>query len=97
MAIENNDKYTTPEGFTLNPYPEKTSEVTLRIPAETMKALEHVADSRNLPVTALLQMFISQGLRSELAEKFPELQRELFERRFNNRKQNINAEIDRAA
>ncbi len=80
------DDYVTPEGFKLRPYKEDLEEISLKIPVETMKVLRKVADSRDLPVGALLRMFIGQGLRIELAEKFPELQKELFERRFRNRK-----------
>ena len=100
----NNSEYITPEGFKLRQYKEDREEISLTIPVETMKVLRKVAESRDLPVGALLRMFISQGLRIELEEKFPELQRELFEKRFRNRKKNHEiieareqAEIDLAA
>ena len=88
-----NSEYVTPEGYKLRPYKEALEEVSLKIPVETMKVLKKVAESRDLPVGALLRMFVSQGLRVELQEKFPELQRELFEKRFRNRKKNHEAEM----
>lgn len=97
MQEENDNDYITPEGYKLRFYDEETAEVSLKIPSETMKVMEKVAKSRSLSVESLLRMFIGRGLRIELAEKFPELQRELFERRFRNRKQNQDTEIDVAA
>jgi hypothetical protein len=87
-----NKDYLTPEGFKLRFYQEETEEVSLKVPAETMKVLQTVADSREIPVEALIRMFIGQGLRDDLTENFPGLAKELFERRFRNRKKGSKSE-----
>jgi hypothetical protein len=44
--------------------------VTLTIPMDTWDTLEQVATSRDMSVEALLKLYIGQGLRHDVAQRF---------------------------
>lgn len=76
----------TEEGFVLKFYDRPSSDITINLPDDVIETLEKVAAERNLPIPAILKLYVGQSMRVDLAENFPELARELFERRFRNRK-----------
>ena len=47
-----------------------TATVTLSIPRDTLEALEQVATSRDMAVEGLLKLYIGQGLRHDVAQRF---------------------------
>ena len=47
-----------------------TATVTLNIPRDTLESLEQVAASRDMSVEALLKLYIGQGLRHDVAQRF---------------------------
>jgi hypothetical protein len=50
--------------------PRSTTTVTLSIPADTLETLEQVATGRDMSVEALLKLYIGQGLRHDVAQRF---------------------------
>src|SRR5439155_22194698 len=48
----------------------RTASVALNIPNDTLESLEQVASSRDLSVEALLKLYIGQGLRHDVAQRF---------------------------
>jgi hypothetical protein len=50
--------------------PRPTTTVTLSAPNDTFATLEQVADSRDMSVEALLKLYIGQGLRHDVAQRF---------------------------
>ncbi len=44
--------------------------VTLKVPVDTLEALERVADGRDMSVEALMKLYVGQGLRQDLARRF---------------------------
>ena len=54
----------------LNFRPRPTATVTLNIPGDTLESLEQVAASRDMSVEALLKLYIGQGLRHDVAQRF---------------------------
>jgi hypothetical protein len=54
----------------LNFRPRPTGAVTLNIPRDTLESLEQVAASRDMSVEALLKLYIGQGLRHDVAQRF---------------------------
>jgi hypothetical protein len=57
-----------PNELTFRPRP--TTSVTLSIPTATLEALEQVAASRDMSVEAVLKLYIGQGLRHDVAQRF---------------------------
>lgn len=57
-----------PTELTFQPRP--TMSVTLNIPLDTLESLEHVAANRDMSVEALLKLYIGQGLRHDVAQRF---------------------------
>ncbi len=47
----------------------KTGEISIGIPPETLEVLEKVARRKDLPLKALLKLYIGQGLRQDLSEE----------------------------
>ena len=47
----------------------KTQEISIGIPPETLEALEKVAKQKDLPLKALLKFYIGQGLRQDLSQE----------------------------
>lgn len=47
----------------------KTREISIGIPTETLEALEMVAKQKNLPLKALLKFYVGQGLRQDLSQE----------------------------
>jgi hypothetical protein len=47
----------------------KTREISIGIPPETLEALEKVAEQKDLPLKALLKFYIGQGLRQDLSKE----------------------------
>ncbi len=98
--LKNRGEIVTEEGFVLKFHDRPSTEITIKLPDDTLEILEKVAVQRNMSVQALVRMYFSHGLRVDLAESFPELAKELFEKRFRNRKKNVatdDGEIDLAA
>ncbi|MGI9035003.1 MAG: hypothetical protein ACR2GD_03080 [Pyrinomonadaceae bacterium] len=61
----------------------KTHEISIGIPPETLEALEKVAERKDLPLKALLKLYVGQGLRQDLSQ---EEAKELALKRFKSRK-----------
>ena len=57
-----------PTELHFRPRPQTT--VTLSIPTDTWETLEQVATSRDMSVDALLKLYIGQGLRHDVAQRF---------------------------
>ncbi len=73
----------------------KTPEISIGIPPETIEALEKVAQRKDLPLKALLKLYIGQGLRQDLSK---EEATELALKRMKSRKgSGESVEIDLAA
>jgi len=47
-----------------------TTSVTLSVPIDTFETLEQVAASRDMSVEALLKLYVGQGLRHDVAQRF---------------------------
>lgn len=50
--------------------PRPTTSVSLSVPTDTFETLEQVATSRNMSVETLLKLYIGQGLRHDVAQRF---------------------------
>lgn len=50
--------------------PRPATAVTLSIPVDTLQSLEQVAASRDMSVEALLKLYVGQGLRQDVAQRF---------------------------
>jgi hypothetical protein len=50
--------------------PRPTADVTLPIPTDVLESLEQIAASRDMSVEALLKLYIGQGLRHDVAQRF---------------------------
>ena len=73
----------------------KTQEISIGIPPETLEVLEMVAERKDLPLKALLKFYIGQGLRQDLSQ---EEAKKLALKRFKSRKGAIEKQdIDLAA
>jgi len=46
-----------------------TDEISIGIPTETLEALEKVAKKKDLPLKALLKLYVGQGLRNDLSQE----------------------------
>jgi hypothetical protein len=57
-----------PPELKLRPRPSTT--VQLKIPLDTYEQLERIAAARDLSLDALLKLYIGQGLRQDLAQRF---------------------------
>jgi hypothetical protein len=57
-----------PTELTFRPRP--TTSVMLNVPTDTLESLEQVAVSRDMSVEALLKLYIGQGLRQDVAQRF---------------------------
>ena len=47
-----------------------SEKVSISIPKDTLKSLEHIAKSKEMSLEALLKFYIGQGLRQELTKQF---------------------------
>jgi hypothetical protein len=73
----------------------KTQEISIGIPPETLEVLEMVARRKGLPLKALLKFYVGQGLRQDLSE---EESKELALKRLKSGKDTVEKqEIDLAA
>jgi len=54
----------------LNIRPRLSTTVTLKLPVDTFTTLEEVATNRDMEVEALLKLYIGQGLRHDIAQRF---------------------------
>ena len=52
--------------------PRETETVSIQIPKDTLKSLEHIAKRKDMPLSALLRFYIGKGLRSDLSQAFAE-------------------------
>lgn len=74
---------------------DKAQEISIGIPPETLEVLEKKAKERDLPLKALLKLYIGQGLRQDMSE---EEARDLALKRMKSRKGTAETEkIDLAA
>ncbi len=62
----------TEEGFTLKFRERESEEIKLKIPKDVLASLEKVAAKRDLPLHALLKLYIGQNLRKDLTNYFAE-------------------------
>ncbi|MEH2409091.1 hypothetical protein [Nostoc sp.] len=60
------------EELELHLRPRATETVSIKIPTETLRSLEKVADNRDMTLEALLKFYIGQSLRRDLAKLFSE-------------------------
>ncbi len=73
----------------------KSQEISIGIPLETLEALEKIAERKDLPLKALLKFYVGQGLRQDLSQ---EEAKELALKRLKSRKgAEEKQEIDLAA
>ena len=68
MKKQTNSTPKAEEGFDLKVRSRNSKPVTLRIPADTLAALEKIAAGRDMSVEALLKLYISQSMRQDLAK-----------------------------
>jgi hypothetical protein len=93
--MKNKDELITEEGFPFKLYPQETKAISINISVETMEVLEKKANERDLPVGALLKLYIGQGLRLDMTE---EESRDLMLKRMASRKRSKKDEdVDLAA
>ena len=52
--------------------PRPTTTVTLNVPSDTFATLQEVASNRDMSVEALMKLYIGQGLRHDVAQRFAE-------------------------
>lgn len=52
--------------------PRPSEVVSVKIPINTLKSLNSIAQSRDMSLEALLRFYIGQGLRQDLAARFAE-------------------------
>ncbi len=57
-----------PPELHLRPRPSTT--VTLMVPTHTLTTLQEVATNRDMAVEALMKLYIGQGLRHDIAQRF---------------------------
>lgn len=58
------------ESSTLTLSPRESTEVTIKVPRDTLDALGKVAASRDTSIEALLRFYVGQGLRQDTAKHF---------------------------
>jgi hypothetical protein len=69
--VKHNEEYpVTEEGFVLRFRNRPSSARTIQIPVDTLASLEQVAASRDMSVEALIQFYVGQGLRQDVAKLF---------------------------
>ena len=57
-----------PTELHLRPRPSKP--ITLAVPTDTLTTLEAMATNRDMSVEALMKLYIGQGLRQDIAQRF---------------------------
>ena len=62
------EEIVTPEGYVLRPRPRPSTDVTIRIPLDTLASIDRVATHRAMSREALLRYYIGHELRVDLAE-----------------------------
>ena len=67
--MKNPDELVTEEGYVLKPRKRESGEITLKIPKDVLASLDKIAKKRDLPVHALLKLYIGQGLRQDLSQE----------------------------
>lgn len=60
------------ETLELKVRPRETETVSIQIPKDTLKSLEHIAKRKDMPLPALLRFYIGKGLRNDLSQSFAE-------------------------
>ncbi len=70
--MNKNDELFEDDDFELTIQPRPMETVMLKVPVDTLEALERIADSRDMSVEALLKHYVGQGLRQDLAKRFGE-------------------------
>lgn len=58
------------EGFPLRLHPRPQNTVSVQLPTDVLESLEKIAASRDMPLDALLKLYIGHGLRQDLAKAF---------------------------
>jgi hypothetical protein len=54
----------------LHMQPRPSTTVTLTVPTDTFTTLQEVATNRDMSVEALMKLYIGQGLRHDIAQRF---------------------------
>lgn len=57
-----------PTELHVRPRPKTT--ITLNVPTDTFEAIQEIAASRDMSAEALLKLYIGQGLRHDIAQRF---------------------------
>lgn len=60
------------EDLKLHLHPHMTETVSIQVPVTALESLKKVADSRDMPLEALLKLYIGRGLRQDLTKLFSE-------------------------
>lgn len=60
------------ENLKLHLRPRVTEAVSIQVPVDVLESLRKVADSREMPLEALLRLYIGRGLRQDLTKLFSE-------------------------
>lgn len=84
--MKNQNEIITEEGFVLRFYERPSTEFSISVPDDVVETLEKLAVERDTSVKALIRQYFGQGMRADLSENYPELEKELFWRRIRNRK-----------
>ncbi len=62
--MNNNEDYI----LTIKPRPSET--VSIKIPLDTLKKLQEIANNRNMSVESLIRFYIGNNLREEISQQF---------------------------
>lgn len=57
------------EEYKLTIHPRESKSIHMQIPVETLKSIREIATARDMSETALLKLYIGQGLREDLARQ----------------------------
>ena len=68
MKKQTNEIPVTEEGFELRLRPRASKPVTIHIPVDALASLEKIAAGRDMSVEALLNLYVGQSMRQELAK-----------------------------
>jgi hypothetical protein len=64
------ESFELPTDLELRVHPRESETVSIRIPKDTLESLERVAAQREMPLEALLRLYIGKYLRQDLSQLF---------------------------
>lgn len=67
--MKNEDELKNEVELSLEFYPRKTDSVSVELSVDVVEALEKKANEREIPLGALLNLYIGQGLRQDLSDE----------------------------